>query len=70
MDKISTTTQQNINNAVKNLTQLKDSTAIVLITFITFLIILISFLVYFYYSRLRSRECNKMKSIYDYRITN
>ena len=64
MDKISTTTQQNINNAVKNLTQLKDSTAIVLITFITFLIILISFLVYFYYSRLRSRECNKMKSIY------
>ena len=64
MDKISTTTQQNINNAVKNLTQMKDSTAIVLITFITFLIILISFLVYFYYSRLRSRECNKMKSIY------
>ena len=64
MDKISTTTQQNINNAVNNLTQMKDSTAIVLITFITFLIILISFLVYFYYSRLRSRECNKMKSIY------
>jgi hypothetical protein len=64
MDKISTTTQQNINNAVKNLTQMKDSTAVVLITFITFLIILISFLVYFYYSRLRSRECKNMKTIY------
>lgn len=64
MDKISTTTQQNINNAVKNLTQMKDSTAIVLITFITFLIILISFLVYFYYSRLRSRECKNINTIY------
>jgi hypothetical protein len=64
MDKISTTTQQNINNAVKNLTQMKDSTAVVLITFITFLIILISFLVYFYYSRLRSRECKNMNTIY------
>jgi hypothetical protein len=64
MDNISTTTQQNINNAVKNLTQMKDSTAVVLITFITFLIILISFLVYFYYSRLRSRECKNMNTIY------
>jgi hypothetical protein len=64
MDKISTTTQQNINNTVKNLTQMKDSTAIVLITFITFLIILISFLVYFYYSRLRSRECKNMNTLY------
>jgi hypothetical protein len=64
MDKISTTTQQNINNAVKNLTQMKDSTAVVLITFITFLIILISFLVYFYYSRLRSRECKNMNTLY------
>jgi hypothetical protein len=64
MDNISTTTQQNINNAVKNLTQMKDSTAVVLITFITFLIILISFLVYFYYSRLRSRECKNMNTLY------
>jgi hypothetical protein len=63
MDKISNA-EQSITNVVKNLTQMKESTAVVLITSIIFIIILISFLVYFYYSGLRSRECKNMKSIY------
>jgi len=64
MDKISTTTQQNISDAVKNITQMKESTAVVLISCITLIIILISFLCYFYYNGLRGRECKFMKKIY------
>uniref|UniRef100_A0A6C0KPD4 phosphoinositide phospholipase C n=1 Tax=viral metagenome TaxID=1070528 RepID=A0A6C0KPD4_9ZZZZ len=58
------TIEHTINNSVKNITQMKESTAVFLITCITLLIILISFLCYFYYSRLRNKECNNMKTIY------
>jgi hypothetical protein len=63
MDKISNT-QQNITNAVKNLTQMKESTTVVVISCIIFLIILISFLCYFYYNGLRGRECKNINKIY------
>lgn len=63
MDNISNA-NKNISNVVKNLSQMKESTAVVLISCIIFIIILISFLVYFYYSGLRGRECKNMNKIY------
>lgn len=51
-------------NVMKSLTQLKESTAVVLIGVITFIIILIALLYYFYYSRLRSKNCSSMDSLY------
>ena len=56
--------EKTINNAMKTLTEMKDSTAVVLIVGITFMIILISILYYFYYSGLRSRECKTMDAVY------
>jgi hypothetical protein len=56
--------EQNISNVVKNITQMKESTAVVLISCIIFIIILISFLCYFYYNGLRGRECKNMNKIY------
>jgi hypothetical protein len=53
-----------INNAIKSVTEMKESTAVFLIIGITLIIILIAFLYYFYYSRLRSKECSTMDSIY------
>jgi len=51
-------------NLIKSVTQLKDSTAVLLITVITLIIILITILYYFYYSRLRSKNCKSMERIY------
>jgi hypothetical protein len=48
-------------NTIKNL---KESTAVLLIVIITLIIILIAFLCYFYYSRLRVRNCSLMDSVY------
>ena len=59
-----TTTEKTINNAIKSVTEMKESTAVFLIVTITLIIILIAFIYYFYYSRLRSKECSKMDSIY------
>ena len=56
--------EKTINNAIKSVTEMKESTAVFLIVTITLIIILIAFLYYFYYSRLRSKECSKMDSIY------
>jgi len=52
------------NNAIKNITQMKETTAILLIVVITMIIIVIAFLYYFYYNGLRSKECGLMDSIY------
>jgi hypothetical protein len=56
--------QETAKNVMKSLTQLKESTAVVLIGIITLIIILIALLYYFYYSRLRSNNCKSMDSIY------
>jgi hypothetical protein len=53
-----------INNAIKSVTEMKDSTAVFLIVVITLMIILIALLYYFYYSGLRSRECKTMNALY------
>ena len=53
-----------LNSGVKNITQMKENTAIILITVITLVIIIIAFLYYFYYIRLRGKECNVMDNIY------
>lgn len=56
---------QNVaTNVIKSLSQLKESTAVLLITVITLMIILITLLYYFYYSRLRSKNCKTMDTIY------
>jgi len=59
-----TQTQQNIKNAMKNITDMKDSTAVILLFVITLLIILIAFLYYFYYLTLKKKECKTMDSLY------
>lgn len=51
-------------NVIKSVSQLKESTAVLLITVITIMIILIALLYYFYYSRLRSKNCKTMNGIY------
>ena len=53
-----------INNAINSLSQMKESTAVVLIVSITLIIILIAFLYYFYYSGLKKRQCSTMGGIY------
>ena len=57
-------TEKSINNAMKSLTEMKESMAVVLIVSITLMIILISIIYYFYYSGLRSRECKNMSNAY------
>lgn len=56
--------EKTINNAIKSITEMKESTAVFLLIVVTLMIILIAFLYYFYYSRLRSKECSTMGSIY------
>jgi hypothetical protein len=56
--------EKTINNAIKSVTEMKESTAVFLIIGITFIIILIAFIYYFYYSGLRKKECNNMNAIY------
>lgn len=61
-------TQKNIQdvatNVIKSVSELKESTAVLLITIITLIIILIALLYYFYYSGLRSKNCKTMDGIY------
>lgn len=56
--------EKTINDAMKSLTQMKESTAVFLIVGITLMIMLIAILYYFYYSGLRKRECNNMNALY------
>ena len=56
--------EKTINNAIKNVTDMKESTAVFLIVVVTLVIIVIAFLFYFYYSRLRSKNCSTMDSVY------
>ena len=56
---------QNITtNVIKSVSQLKESTAVLLITVITLMIILIALIYYFYYSRKKSNNCKTMDAIY------
>jgi len=55
---------EKVKNVIKSITQLKESTAVFLITVITLTLILISLLYYFYYNTLKGKECSKMGSIY------
>jgi len=61
-------TQKNIqnvaSNVIKSVSELKESTSVLLITVITIMIIIIALLYYFYYSRLRSKNCKTMNGIY------
>jgi len=61
-------TQKNIQdvatNVIKSVSELKESTAVLLMTIITLIIILIALLYYFYYSGLRSKNCKTMDGIY------
>jgi hypothetical protein len=56
--------RESLNAGVQNITQMKETTAIILITVFTLIIIIIAFLYYFYYIRLRGSECGAMDSIY------
>jgi len=56
--------EKTINNAIKSITEMKESTAVFLLIVVTLMIILIAFIYYFYYSRLRSKECSTMGTIY------
>ena len=53
-----------VNDALNNLANMKDSTAILLIAVISLIIILIVILYYFYYTTLRGRECKTMDGVY------
>jgi cell division protein ZapA (FtsZ GTPase activity inhibitor) len=61
-------TQKNIQdvatNVIKSVSELKESTTVLLLTVITLIIIIIAFLSYFYYSGLRSKNCKTMDGIY------
>jgi hypothetical protein len=52
------------NNLMKSLTELKESTAVLLIGIVTMMIILIALLNYFYYSRKKGNNCKSMDNIY------
>jgi cell division protein ZapA (FtsZ GTPase activity inhibitor) len=52
------------NNMIKSVSQLKESSFVLLITVITLIIILIALLYYFYYSSLKSRNCKTMNAVY------
>jgi hypothetical protein len=56
--------EKTINNALKSLTEMKESTVVVLLVSITLLFILIAIIYYFYYSGLRSRQCKNMNDVY------
>ena len=53
-----------INNTINSIKNLKESTAVVLITTITLFIIFIAIYLYFYYTGLKSKNCSLMDSIY------
>jgi hypothetical protein len=55
---------EKVKNVIKSVTQLKETTAVFLITIVTFTILLIAILYYIYYNRLKRNECSKMSSIY------
>jgi hypothetical protein len=57
-------TTEKVKNVIKSITQLKETTAVFLITIVTFTILLIAILYYIYYNRLKRNECSKMSSIY------
>lgn len=61
-------TTQNIqnvaSNVIKSVSELKESTAVLLITVVTLMIILIALLYYFYYSRKRGNNCKTMDTVY------
>ena len=57
-------TKELFNKTINSIKNLKESTAVVLISTITLVIIFIAVYVYFYYSGLRSKNCSLMDSIY------
>jgi hypothetical protein len=56
--------EESINNAINLFSKMKDLVASRLLALVTLMFILIAFICYFYYSRLRKRECNIMNAIY------
>ena len=55
---------KNIKFAITDITNVKDSTVVLLIAMISIIIIIVVILYYIYYSRLKKRECNLMDSVY------
>jgi hypothetical protein len=53
-----------VNNTIKSITEMKDTTAVFLIVGVTLIIILIVIIYYFYYSRLKSKQCSTMDAVY------
>ena len=51
-------------NAIKSLSELKESTSVVLISVVSLMIILIALIYFIYYRNLKSQNCKKMDSIY------
>lgn len=56
--------QKQATNLIHSISQLKQSTAVFLLTTVILIIILIAFLYYLYYSRLKKYNCSSMNSIY------
>lgn len=56
--------KKTLQDTLKNVSEMKESTSVVLISIVTFLILLIALLYYFYYVSLRGRDVSKMNSIY------
>jgi hypothetical protein len=52
------------NDIIKTVSQMKDSTTVLLYTVITLIIILIAILAYFYYTGKRSKNCKTMDAVY------
>jgi hypothetical protein len=52
------------NDIIKSVSQLKESTIVLLYTIVTLIIILMSILAYFYYSSKKGKNCKTMDSIY------
>jgi hypothetical protein len=61
----STQNIQNVaNDIIKSVSQMKDSTTVLLYTVITLMIILIAILAYLYYTGKRSKNCKTMDAVY------
>jgi len=59
-----TSTTNPLTKVLSDISSMKESTAVFLLTVVTLVIILIAFIYYFYFNRLKGKECSKMDTIY------
>ena len=55
---------QSLKDTINNLSNMKESSSVLILTVITLTIIVITFITYFYYSGLKSKECKNMDALY------